>query len=381
MITRHNEILTIVGVVLLFCTLQVQAEGLLPGNPPQEGPTNPAAGSIFEVLSGTEMLEITVTTDLVNLIDNRKREEYQEAVMTYEDEKGMEVLRNIKLKPRGKFRRRICEFPPVKVKFSKKDLEKEGLEREFNTLKLVTHCLDDKLAGKENVMKEYLAYQLFNQLTDKSFRTQLVRITYIDTSGKLGKIKRFGFLIENTDEMASRLGGTECECMNTPDSNLADGNENLMALFQYMIGNVDYSTVLNRNVKLVKPYSGGPMYTVPYDFDFAGIVDASYAVPNSDYGLLSVRDRAFIGNPSADEQFRRNIKLLKDKRIEFTEYILNFSPMAKIQRVEVIQYLDTFYSKLDELAVGNSKNLFEVFSNAHLAVPTAKPAGPAALNR
>src|SRR5690606_9238581 len=83
-----------------------------------------------------------------------------------------------------------------------------------NKLKLVTHCLDDKNDGQENLLKEYLAYKLYNELTDQSYRVQLIRINYVDTKGKVSKIRRYGIIIEDTDEMAERLGGEECDCLN-----------------------------------------------------------------------------------------------------------------------------------------------------------------------
>ena len=34
----------------------------------------------------------------------------------------------VEIKPRGKYRRKVCEEPPLKVKFSKKALRAEGLD-------------------------------------------------------------------------------------------------------------------------------------------------------------------------------------------------------------------------------------------------------------
>ena len=82
-----------------------------------------------------------------------------------------------------------------------------GYNPEFNKLKLVTHCLENKFEGNENVMKEYLLYKLYNEITPESFRVQFVKITYLDSKGKLGKIKRFGFIIESKDQLAFRLQG------------------------------------------------------------------------------------------------------------------------------------------------------------------------------
>ena len=375
MITRHVKNLALAGLLLAVCLPKGFANRAFLQQSSTEELPNPVSQSIFDQLSGQDILELTITTNLVDLIDNRRTVEYQKAELTYEDQKGMSITHGIKVKPRGKFRRRVCEFPPIKIKFSKKDLSAEGLEKEFNTLKLVTHCLDDKAASKDNVMKEFLAYQLYSQLTDNSYRTQLVKITYVDGSGKLGKIRRYGFLIENTDEMATRLSGSECECMNPEEGSVSSKDENLMALFQYMIGNEDWSTMLNRNIKLVKPSTDQQMITVPYDFDFAGIVDASYALPNADLGLLTVKDRAFMGQEASDELFRANLKLFEDKRLELTEYIMNFQHLSKANRLETIQYLDSFYEKLEQMSVKKASNIYGVFTKG-VPVNTVKQSNP-----
>ncbi|MBK9492182.1 MAG: hypothetical protein IPO07_27855 [Haliscomenobacter sp.] len=58
---------------------------------------------------------------------------------------------------------------------------------------MVTHCIENKTIGNEQLLKEFLTYRLYNLLTDKSYRVQLIQITYVDSNGK-DKEKRYGFL-------------------------------------------------------------------------------------------------------------------------------------------------------------------------------------------
>lgn len=66
------------------------------------------------------------------------------------------------MKKRGITRKKICDIPPVMMKFGKK-------EKAFR-IKLVTPCQPDEDA-QQLVYKEYLAYQMYSELTPYSFKT------------------------------------------------------------------------------------------------------------------------------------------------------------------------------------------------------------------
>ncbi|MDX1941230.1 MAG: hypothetical protein SFU99_11805 [Saprospiraceae bacterium] len=344
----HNRLLL---ALIFFNALFIANVSL--ATPPQ-GFENEGKKSIFDVLYGNEILNLTIKTDLNNLIENRRTEEFLEATFGYEDASGRQITRSIEVQPRGKFRRRICDFPPVKIKFSKDDLEASGLIKKFNDLKLVTHCIDDKLIGNENLLKEYLVYRMYNELTPNSYRIQLVKITYEDTKGNLSKIKRYGFLIEDTDEMAARLGGEEFEQMNVSTDSISAKDEAIMALFQYMIGNADWSTVMLRNVKLVLPENSDKMIPVPYDFDFAGLINASYAVPQGDLGLTSIRDRLYLGNKTNPEAMRNTLGYFYAKKEILLDMVKSFDMLSNECRGDLILYLETFYSTIKPVVIDPS---------------------------
>lgn len=313
--------------------------------------------TIFDELVREEVLEVTLRADFSMLLSDPRYKESEKGQFVYEDENGAEVARRVKLELRGKYRRRICQFPPLMIKFDKDELRALGLS-DHNDLKLVTHCLDDKAPGNENVLREYLAYKLFNEISAKSYRVQLVRITYLDESGAYGRIKRYGFLIEDTDEMAERLGGLEFEGMNPQPSELAAADENLVAVFQYMIGNDDWSLQMARNIKLVKPKDESrPMIPVPYDFDFSGLVNASYAQPNVSVGVTSVRQRAFLGIPREGELLAQSIEVFENKKVALFRIVRDFKRLNGSARRDLLDYLQSFYNNLDVLREENQAQL------------------------
>jgi len=348
-------------------------------------PNDRSVKSIFDVLAQKEILEVTLTTDLTHLIENRKKEIDQAATISYENEAGGAVSYDIKITPRGKYRRRICDFPPLKLKFPKTTLTAQGLST-HNDLKLVTHCLDNKTTGNEQLLKEFLAYRLYNLLTDKSYRVQLLQITYVDSEGKAGKQKRYGFLIEDTDEMAERLGGLECDqCMNPNPATVDAGSEQLMSAFQYMIGNADWNLAMLRNVKIVQP-AVGTSTLVPYDFDFSALVSPTYARVNTNFGLTSVKERIFLGYPSSDEDLWATINYLRSKRAELVAEIRKFKFLTNTSRLEMIAYLDEFFEITTQLESKRVSGIYELLKkpsrflnrNEEEEAPSSTPKGASA---
>lgn len=321
--------------------------------------------SVFDSFYSEDVLSVILETDLDALINDRRREDFQTATITYEDADKKTTSWTVEVKPRGKFRRRICDFPPVKLKFDKDELAAAGLNG-HNDLKLVTHCLDDKQEGRDNVMREFLAYEMYNLLTPNSYRVQLVRIEYRDTEGNIRPIKRYGFLLEDTDEMAERLGGEECDtCVNPDPARLDPKEENLLSVFQYMIGNGDWSLTMARNVKFIE-LSSGRLVPVPFDFDFSGLVDASYAIPNREYGQWDLQSRVYMGlQPDKDLLIETLAKFARKKKDLYT-MVRQHNGLKKDTRIFITAYLDRFFYAIEN---GTEEELMTLFTPATMNVP------------
>lgn len=299
--------------------------------------------SIFDRLSEDEVLEISIRTDIDKLLVNKKSSTYQAAFINFAGSTVTDVEWRVEIRARGKFRNRVCDFPPLKVKFDHSVLGPENLKA-FKTLKLVTHC-GDQAETEELLQKEYLAYKVYNTITDQSFRVQLVKINWIDSGGKHQIGEKWGFFIENEDEMAQRLGGDIYEeyGVNNDDVNSQCAAQN--SIYQYMIGNADWNLESNKNISLVKSNISRDIMVIPYDFDFSGLVDASYAV--SEFGLTSVQERVYLGE-SKSEDISKTIDLFKSKKEDILDQISSFSYLSRSGRNNVKKYIKSFYSSLDE---------------------------------
>lgn len=302
--------------------------------------------SIFDIMNHTEVLELTLEANITDLTTNRNTEDYQAGFVRFNDGESVEQAWKIKVRPRGKYRRRVCEMPPLKLKFKKAELETAGLSK-FNDLKLVTHCSEDKSEAKAWLMKEYLTYKLYNELTPNSFRVQLVKITYVDIpTGKT--TNNWGFLIEDKDQVADRMDAETCDCNGMDMADLNENSEELMTVFQYMIGNEDWDLAMIRNLKMFKK-ANGEVIPVPYDFDFAGIVNADYAVPNVSYGMTSIVDRAYFGTSQVDENLSGTIRYLRLKKKDLISIVKNFKILNFHDRATITNYLESFYENADNM--------------------------------
>ena len=199
------------------------------------------------------------------------------------------------------------------------------------------------------MFNEFLAYNLYNILTPNSFRVQLARVTYVDAMGVLPKIKRYGFLIEDDEELAERMGGKLCDCLNAGADSISAFDQTLMATFNYMIGNEDYSLSMVRNLKMVKPTSGAKLIPVAYDFDFSGLVSAVYALPDSDLSQRHIKDRDYLGVKVDPAVFMEVRERYLQKQPEIMQFVARFKWLSSAEKAEIKSYLESFYRIMEQL--------------------------------
>ena len=261
----------------------------------------------------------------------------------------------IRLSPRGITRRRreTCPFPPLRVEFDAKPAA-GSLFRGQKRLKLVTHCRAPE-RFQQHVLLEYAAYRLYNLATPYSFRARLAQIDYVGPDGKL-RTSRVGFFIEDIDDTAWRNGAKEAEVGDRiPLSQLSPDDAARFAVFQYMIGNLDWSMSRGpagegccHNSRLIAPggAAAGPYVPTPYDFDFSGLVDAPYAVPpNTMMDLPHVRVRRYRGLCAHNAQARAAIAAFRARRAEFQAALAGVSGLDAGSRRKAAAYLDGFFEE------------------------------------
>ena len=300
------------------------------------------------------VLEVSIDAPLTALMDVRPDKAWLHGAFEFTDIDGTPRKVGLKLRTRGNYRRakEHCDFAPIRLNFTKSEVAGTLFDGQ-DKLKLVTHCQNDEPAYQNLVMREYLAYRLLHELTPKSFAVRLMRIHYLDTESRKTRT-RYGFVIEENDAVAKRNGMKIAKVGLITNKYLEPGQASLIHVFQYMIGNTEYSVLRPEpdkdcchNAELMAP-KGQSLYTpLAYDFDFSGFVDAPYAEPNPRYDLPSVRMRLFRGSCQYDEQLEATLRYFKEKKDALYAIIDNTKPLTRLTRASTRRYLDSFYARIE----------------------------------
>ena len=301
----------------------------------------------FGLFNNDEILQLSLRFDITQYTRKKSKDEYLDAILTYHISDKDSINKNIRLKSRGEFRNSYCDFPPIKLNFKKTEFSSSELN-EIEKLKLVTHCVS---RNEEYLLREYLVYKLYNVLTDHSFRVRLLEINYINTSRNNKTIKSYGFIIEPLDLLADRTNSVPVNSTNLTQVNISPGIMDRAAIFNYMIGNTDWSVPNQHNCKILSvPASERPDLgiIVPYDFDYTGLVDARYAIPYEAFGIKSVRDRLYVGICRSEEVFRNALLEFSDKKETFYRVINEFPYLSGKVKKKMINYLDSFYAGFEK---------------------------------
>ncbi len=323
-------------MIIRFLLLVVAAVGLF-----GEGDTSPV------LFDSHEILELTLTLDVKALKkDVGEDRTYHPAQLSYVDGNSRAVTLNVSVKTRGKTRRnpQLCDSPPLSVKFESGDT-KGTLFRARKKLKLVTHCKRRKEIFEQYLLREYLVYRLYNILTERSFRVRLVRMNYVDSGGKYEPVKKYAFFIENVNGMAERNSGVSDETATGFWAFYNREEQIMFSVFQFMIGNTDWSIWGRHNVKIVREGPKKTLYAVPYDFDMSGIVNARYARPHEKLQsrISDVRTRLYRGLCRKQEEFAPVLPRFNERKEAIYALYEDFSLLDSRYKKAAFRYLDGFY--------------------------------------
>lgn len=303
--------------------------------------------SIFNIWQSEEMLKWHLTTNMKKFVKGKKEEVKQAALLKYITKDGQEKVHPVKIRARGNMRKDICTFPPIKLYYPESFLDSMGFNKRYNDYKLVLSC-QAQSAYQGYVLKELLIYQLYNLLTNLSYRVQLIHVTIEDSENKRKKIESYGFIIENDEEMADRLNGKLIQPKILSPRAITPEHYDRMALFQYMIGNTDWYMYNKHNMKILKRTNDAYPIIIPYDFDYAGIINASYAVPHEKLPIDYVRERFFLGMCREKGAYSPSLELFRAKKADILATCENFDLLNEKAKKNMVKYLKDFFEILED---------------------------------
>lgn len=291
-------------------------------------------------------LTVTLSTDIGNLVSGKIKDNNQKAIFTCKLPDSSTISEEILINARGHMRRSICYMPPLKLNFHNTTSPKLSA---LNSLKLVGACRwgDDY---QQLLLKEYLVYKMYNLLTEKSFRVRLCNITYEDTKDKKKPATQYAFFVEDIDAMAKRNRCKEWKGAKLHTETTDRAQMTMLAIFEYMIGNTDWSVTGAHNIKLIvsKKDSTARPYAVPYDFDYSGLVNAEYAVPEPQLGIENVTQRLYRGFPRTIEELNAVLAVYNSQKENIYALINGFEPLSNQNKKQMIRYLDDFYKLIND---------------------------------
>ena len=292
------------------------------------------------------IVDMTLTTDIRKLQNEKGVEVFQPATVVSRFPDSTVIEEQILVAPRGHFRREYCNIPPVLIDFSNPTSPRHT---PLGKLKLVIGC-GTRGNDEQLLIKEYLAYKIYNLIEEKSFRVRLVRMNYRDTRNKIKPFSQYAFLIEDDTDLAARN-----DCIKKPKAQFLTEQTHRatmtkVAVFEYLISNGDWSVPNNHNIKLIynKNNPNAAPFAIPYDFDHSGFVNASYALPNELLGTETVKERVYRGFPRTMEELQITFEVFRNKKSQIIGLINNNAYLDSRNKKELVGYVEEFYDTIND---------------------------------
>lgn len=315
--------------------------------------TSGAIAADNPLFQSDETLSVVIELPVRDVMRHAERRPTVPGLLRFTDAAGAEVVLDVKLTTRGNSRLEQCAYPPLKLDLKRSQVASTIFAGQ-NKLKIVTQCRKSS-THLRYLDQEYTLYRAYNLLSDYSFRVRMLDVTFRDSAGRRRDEVHPGFFIESDGEAATRLGMTPVEVDEVDIPRLDSDQLSIFTLFQFMIGNTDWSVRRGpateyccHNGKVVgPPESDSGWVVLAYDFDQAGLINTSYALPSERLPIRSVRQRLYRGFCSTNAQLESTIELFNQERASIEELFINSATGAKGNKA-ALAYLRSFFEIVND---------------------------------
>ncbi len=303
-------------------------------------------GQSSHLFDTDDVMELNLKGDLKTVFKDRGDDpQYHKATLQYKVDSNT-INIPLKIKTRGHFRKMSsnCKYPPILLNFKKSATPKGSVFKGQDKMKLVTAC-----QSEEYVVHEYLVYKLYNLISPRSFKAKLVKVTFQDTVKNKSLTPYYGILLEEEKQMVKRNQGSSFKKIGLSPEGTQKEDFLKMAVFEYMIGNTDWSVQYQQNIKLIKTDSKSLPFPVPYDFDHAGIVRAPYAKPAAELQLSSTLQRRYRGYCMPEmNQFTAVFETFNELKDDFYALYEGNPLLSSRYQSRTLKFLDQFYETIND---------------------------------
>ena len=315
----------------------------------------------------SEPLAFTLAADFKAISRDRNIVKPFPATITVSGDDGAPIKMPVTLRTRGNFRRldTTCASPPLFVEFDKARVKGTVFDGQ-SKLKLIVNC-NEAPRFDQLVLLEYAAYRMLNVLTPQSLRARLATASYADAkSGRLISTHNAVF-VEDDDDVAARMEGRSVALTGLQFKDFDQASLNLVSVFEYLIGNPDYSVSFMHNVRMVQTPTG-VRYLIAWDFDFTGFVDPRYDNPSQQVRdvIASARVRKYLGPCHTADEWAPTLAPFREKQAELLAVVDGLPGLDDTERRRVDAYLAEFFT-----TIGSADLVKREFSDGCADRPTS----------
>ena len=304
------------------------------------------------------VINVQLITNIRKLRNDKSKTVWLPAriVMNFAD--TLVIDEKINIEPRGFYRKENCDIAALMLDFK---TPASPMLSKLKKLKLVGGCRDNDASGSL-LLREYLVYKMYNFLSPMSFRVRLLHVTYIDSMNHMKPYTQYAFLIEDIKDVAERNNCKEIKNKVYATESCSRSQTTFVNIFEYMVGNTDFSVSNYHNLKLMVPLNDTTTrpYLVPYDFDYSGVVNAPYATPDENLDIKNVRQRYYRGRERTLPELDSIVEVFKKNQDATLKYINTFYLLKPAELKDITRFLQPFY----EVIKSESSIKYAFISNA-----------------
>ena len=309
--------------------------------PKEKKPYSPAP-----VWTADAPLDFTLYSEYSKLKKDRYDQvPYHPATLVYQGESG-EVRIPLQIRARGIWRRKNCEIPPVRLNFQK-DSTKNTQYAKLDKVRLMLPCKGGE-DYQQYVLQEYQLYRVQALvMPNLTLQARLAHVTQIDVDKKDTVRNAMGFLLEEDEEMADRIGAKIEKIKGAAPEDLNGYESAMFGVWQYFVGNTDFSIAGLHNVVLL--FKDSSYIPTAHDYDWGGAVSTKYARPAPQLNIRTVEQRLMRGPCTTPENFDKVFALFREKKDAiYALYTQTPPPGLKPDVVKkTLKYFDDFYSTIN----------------------------------
>ena len=323
----------------------------------------PGAANGSELFDHHTVLPLSLTVDFDELCKPSEDPQcgFTSTSLRFEGPNGEDVTLPVEIRRRDGWRalHTNCQIPTLFMRFPQDLIEGTPFEGQ-TTLALTSHCGKGIAQGRTEsptlpsqferyVINEYLGYRLYSLFTDASIGVRLARMTYVHPDQPRRSITHDAFFAEHFESLARRMNATLLEQGSYDPARIDPAAARQLAVFQYMIGNTDWSLEQQDNIILLRNEDGIDV-PVLFDLDQSGLVNAHYAQPRSDLPIQGVKQRYFMGPCMSAEDLEQSAAQFSGMRNAVLSELAGTPGLGRGDRRMTGVYLDGFFDIIDSPA-------------------------------